>query len=180
MDKAFAKTITIVTAVALILLLGMVMILMGDSSDTRIEQFMSTEPSTVDDVRSIVVETAMSLYHDGVMSEPRQVHAEEACKLWKLHKTSKPSSYWGDKMDEAEDRGLNSALPVLVIVRTLVALNERYEASEHTVNLYCTGVLYRPPPPSATPTTGRSSSCPPGARSNILRALECRASFGPR
>lgn len=160
---------------------------------TQIEQPTKLETLTVDDVKGIVVETAMKLHQDGLMPEPREIHAEEACKLWDEHGTSKSSScYWGHKMSEAEDANLRDALPVLVIVRTLVTLNERYETSEPAIAQYCDNLLraesritidpsidlsHLPHPVVENVYSQGGSSCPPGARQNVLRALECRVSY---
>lgn len=162
--------------------------------DSQAGQPTKLETLTVDDVKSIVVETAMSLYQDGLMSEPREIHAEEACKLWDVHGTSKPANYWGDKMTEAEDMNMSSVMPVLVIMRTLVALNERYETSEPAIAQYCDNILRTESKPNADADIdlshlpqpnvqnmslyeGGGYRCPPGAENNVLRALECQASF---
>ena len=168
---------TAVIAVLLIVLLAVIVVAYSSdrqteqaTKDRQTEQSTELETLTVDDVRSIVVETAMGLHQDGLMPEPREIHAEEACKLWDEHGTSKSSSYWGDKMSEAEDANLRNALPVLVIVRTLVTLNESYETSEPAIAQYCDNLL-------RTQSKSEERKAPPSDESNILRLLERKAIF---
>ena len=191
MEKTFAWIIAV--AVSLILLLGLVIVLMAYSSDMQTEQStkkaqseQSTRDSqteqpqkletlTVYDVKGIVVETAMSLYQDGLMPEPREIHAEEACKLWDAHGTSRSSGYWGDKMSEAEDMNMSNALPVLVVMRTLVELNERYVTAKPAIAGYCNNVLR-----TQSKSEEREYKAPPSKpsnESNILRLLERKAIF---
>ena len=162
--------------------------------DGQAVQSAKLETLTVDDVKGIVVETAMNLYQDGLMPEPREIHAEEACKLWDEHGTSKSSSYWGDKMSEAEDANLRDALPVLVVVRTLVTLNERYETSEPAITQYCDNVLrtqsksnidadidlsHLPRPATKTKVIRVGGTiCSPDATSALDRMRSCTVDYG--
>lgn len=165
--KSLSRAGTLAVAVVLMALLGLLVTACSSDAptgqttreDTQIEQSAKnaqikqptresqakqpakSETLDAEDVKGIVVETAMNLYQDGLMLEPREIHAEEACKLWDVHGASRPSSYWGDKMTEAEDMNLGNVMPVLVIMRTLVALNERYATSEPAIAQYCGDVL---------------------------------------
>ena len=77
---------------------------------------------TVQDVKESVVEAANLYYKDGAIPEPTEIHAEEACKLWETHGASS-GIYWGGKIVEAREMNLREALPVLVIMNTLVHLS---------------------------------------------------------
>ena len=95
----------------------------------------------------------MDLHRGGWIDEPRQFHAEDACDLWKEHGTRLPSSHWVDQFNEAEDKKYPRALPVMVIILTVVRLDEVDKdphhlspARQHGPEHLCVVVPQGPPP----------------------------------
>ena len=98
--------------ILLIAMCAMLVVVVGLAyimNDPEPEPVGDWESITADDVKFIVVETAMKVYRDGRMNEPREIHAQEACQLWFEH-YGKPSRYWRDKINQAEHERMTNAV----------------------------------------------------------------------
>ena len=122
---------------------------------------------TAVDVKLMVVETAMHIHQEGLMPEPREIHAQEACKLWFEHGSANSASYWEVKAEQAAASNMDNALPVLVIMQALVAIDETYVAAGPAIDEYCE--------PIVRAQTDRKVA--PRSEDNILRLLERKAIF---
>ena len=128
---------------AMVLCLGLafVFVVVGASYYLNGREPKAVEPITSDDVKVIVVDAAMSIYEAGLMKEPREIHAQEACQLWFEHGHTRSSSYWEYKATQAEAMNMDNALPVLVIVQTLTELNEQRASARPAIAEYCDQVV---------------------------------------
>lgn len=121
--------------------LAFVFVVVGASYYLKERVSEGLEPITAEDVKVIVVDAAISIHEAGLMQEPREIHAQEACKLWFEHGHTRSSSYWEYKATHAEALGMENALPVLVIVQTLTEMTEQRASARPAIAEYCDKVV---------------------------------------